>query len=63
MAQRSNPPDDGISSNGSTTTIITDNSSDHFKINNVFGGNRISPGDNSTEWTEYSEILILTILK
>ena len=56
MAQRSKIlPGDGISSNGSTTTIITDNSSDHFKINNVFGGNRISPGDNSTEWTEYSE--------
>ena len=55
MAQRSKLlPDDGVGANGSTTTVITENTGDHFMINNVWGGSRISPGNNSTEWQENS---------
>ncbi len=54
MAQRSKVlPNTGVSSNGSTTSIITQNTGDHFRINNVWGAENISPGTD-TEWAENS---------
>ncbi len=46
-------PLDGVSFNGSTTSVILDNISSHMNLVNIWGGSAISP--NETEWNNNSD--------